>query len=773
MGAVLGENMKRRIMAAVLALVMVSGLFGCGKKDNSTSAVKASKDYVYRLEDIDLGEGRVNQIQLAGGNIYGYGYSWSEDGEDYSLNFYRLKEDGTLEGSYTISMGQDSNVTSVNIDDEGTIYCIRNDYYPVSEETDPETGEVISTSDEYVDEYYLVRMTLEGEELMSVKLTDIPEIRQFQEENGYFYVNNMILDREKGIYISAFERLLKFDLEGNYIGAIPVESGDNNLANANIVPLSEGRYVAVLYKEDKIALALADLEKGTIGEEYAIPGRSYDFSFYGGIGYDLYLSNSYGVYGYNLGDEDKTLLMSYIDSDMDIYNLYQIVGISENEFIALYDGNENSIGKFTKVPPEEVKEKQVITLAMAYTDWRVRTAVVKFNKDNENYRISILDYSALYGTDEDYQAGLTRLNTDIVSGKVPDILLIDDSMPADSYISKGLFEDIKPYIEKDSELDINNFMPNIIEAFSVDGKLYSLVDAYSIETIAAKASEAGEDRGWTVEEVRKILDSKPEGTKFLPEVTRDGMLDNCMTMAGSQFLDWKAGTCNFDSDGFIQMLEFLGTFPEELDETDMGDDYWNNYDSMWREGRVIASSMNLGGFQDYNRTEKGIFGEKITLAGFPSSNEDGSVIRPNIQLAMSAKSKNKEGAWAFLRTFLTEEYQKNEVNYCFPLSIKRLEEMAAEAMKKPYYMDENNNKVEYDDIYYVNGVEITIPPMTQQEADELKEKLYGFTQIYKRDETLLNIIKEEAAPYFAGKKTAKDVAGIIQSRVQIYVNENR
>lgn len=126
-----------------------------------------------------------------------------------------------------------------------------------------------------------------------------------------------------------------------------------------------------------------------------------------------------------------------------------------------------------------------------------------------------------------------------------------------------------------------------------------------------------------------------------------------------------------------------------------------------------------------------------------------------------------------MRTFLTEEYQKNEVNYCFPLSIKRLEEMATEAMKKPYYMDENDNKVEYDDIYYVNGVEITIPPMTQQEADELKEKLYGFTQIYKRDETLLNIIKEEAAPYFAGKKTAKDVAGIIQSRVQIYVNENR
>lgn len=764
--------MKRRIMAAALALVLALGFSGCGKKDDNAAAMKVSKDYVYRMEEIDLKGGRVNQLLRAGGYIYGYGYNWSENGEDYSLSFYKLREDGTLEGTYTVPMKQSSNITSINIDDEGMVYCIRNDYYPVSEETDPETGEVISTSDEYVDEYYLVKMTLEGEEVMAVKLTDIPEIRQLEEENGYFYLNNMILDKGKGIYVSAFERLLKFDLEGNYVGAVS-GSGDNNLADANIIPLSDGRYAAVLYKEDKVSLALADLDTGTMGEEYDIPGRSYDFSFYGGVGYDLYLVNSYGVYGFNLGDEDKTQIMSYIDSDMDIYNLFQIVGINENEFLALYDGNEEAIGRFTKVPPEEVKEKQLVTLAMAYTDWRVRTAVVKFNKANENYRISIQDYSSLYGTDEDYQAGLTRLNTDIVSGKVPDILLIDDSMPTDSYIGKGLLEDLKPYIEKDSGLDINNFMPNIIEAFSVDGKLYSIIDAYSIETIAAKASEAGQERGWTVEEVRKLLDSRPEGTKFLPEVTRDSMLDNCMSMAGSQFIDWKAGTCNFDSDGFIQMLEFLGTFPEEIDETDMDDDYWENYDSMWREGRALASMMNLGTFQDYNRTEKGIFGEKITLAGFPSANEDGSVIRPNIRLAMSSKSKNKEGAWEFLRTFLTDEYQENEVTYCFPISIKRLDELAGQAMEKSFYMDENNNKVEYDDTYYLNGVEIPIPPMTKQETEELKEKLYGFTQIYKRDETLLNIIKEEAAPYFAGAKTAKDVAGIIQSRVQIYVNENR
>ena len=41
------------------------------------------------------------------------------------------------------------------------------------------------------------------------------------------------------------------------------------------------------------------------------------------------------------------------------------------------------------------------------------------------------------------------------------------------------------------------------------------------------------------------------------------------------------------------------------------------------------------------------------------------------------------------------------------------------------------------------------------------------------DEALLQIVQEEAAPFFAGQKSARDVAGIIQSRAQLYVNETR
>ena len=39
------------------------------------------------------------------------------------------------------------------------------------------------------------------------------------------------------------------------------------------------------------------------------------------------------------------------------------------------------------------------------------------------------------------------------------------------------------------------------------------------------------------------------------------------------------------------------------------------------------------------------------------------------------------------------------------------------------------------------------------------------------DESIMEIIRDEAAAFFAGQKSAKETAAVIQSRVNIYVNE--
>ena len=748
--------MKKRTAYMWLLLLIITGFCGCGKKSvGNGEPVIASKDYIYKVEDMDIfsEDQGIDQIMRCGNQIYMYGYSWDEETEGTILSIFQLDHDGTLGEVYQLPGENNIGRSHIHIDKEGYLYCIETVYPESEEEIDPDTGELIEVEEvEDVERRYLVKMSLQGEKIYSVCLNDIPEFQKLYEDNGFFYVNNMIVDDEKAIYLRTLGNLVQFDMEGNLVKM--VDSEQNELRDASIIILDD------------------DLDKGTIGEKYKLPGLSYEYNFFPGVGYDLYLSNSIGIYGYNLGDSDKTLLMNYIDSDLETYGINNLVAISEREFFGFYDGASVPV-RFTKVDPKDVKDKQQITLATVYTNWTIRQEVINFNKTNEDYRISILDYNALYGSDNDYMAGISKLNNDLVSGKVPDILIVNMSMPVESYINKGLFEDLKPYIKEDEELDLNDLMPNIIEAFSANGKLYSLVPSYYIHTLATRVSDVGDKEGWTVQEAVEILDSKPSGTQFINDVTRNDMLEYCMDMSGSQFVDWDRGVCHFDSDEFIQMLEFIKRFPKEIDYDKRDDAYWMNYDAMWREGKVLTSVVSVTDFRDYNYLTKVTYGEDITLIGFPTASGDGATINPSLQLAMSAKSENKEGVWEFLRNFLLDEYQESCSDYSLPISVKRFNEMGEEAMQRPYYMDENNNKVEYDETYYIGEIEVEVTPMTEQEVERFKENIYSFTDVYRSDENLINIINEETAPYFADQKSAKDVAAIIQSRVQIYVNENR
>ena len=831
--------MKKIWVGVGIALLLVSSLAGCGKKNNENNQNPARvKDYVYRAEDIPMPDKDVNLSQLLeiNGKIYGYAleYEWqdseiaqprdiaddayaeeadvtdeTEDAEAvtdeateeeangkkvvvsqedtavtvdmpvegapveggteeivnngtayFYYSFYEIKEDGTLGECHQIKGTDGEGYGSFCGDGEGNIYCILNKYY---------YGE----GDEYYDDYYLEQISLDGDVFLSIKLNDIPQFKEMMEKNGYFNASDMFISGDY-IYIYTSGNYVKLDKQGNYVGNMMNAADSAKMDGAQIVPMKDGQYAAISYGETGMTIAKIDIQNGTVGETYNVPGNSYDYSFYKGYQYDFLISDTYGVYGYNLGDENVVKLLSYVDSDIDTWRISGIVPISDTEFYGTYDSvnmGGSRIAKFTKVAPEDVKDKTVLTLAMASMDYELKSRVIAFNKSNELYRIDLQDYTSMYSENGDYQDGVSKLNTDIVSGKIPDIMLIDNSMPVDSYISKGLLADLYPFIDNDSEISREDFMPNIIEAFSENGKLYVLVPDYRIQTLIAKTSEVGRERGWTVADAVKLWDSKPEGTEFIAGATRSSIFYACMNYAADQFVDYETGKCDFNNDDFVQMLEFIKRFPEEISDDYYTDTYWENYDSMWRDGKVIAQDYYLTDFRDLNYAKYGTFGEDITLIGFPSANKDGSAILPARQLAISSKTKNQEGAWEFLRYFLSDEYQKETSG--FPVRLKYLEQKAEEATKRPYYIDDDGAKVEYDDVIYIDGIEIKIDPMSKEEVDQYVEILKSFTQVSKYDETLMGIINEEAEPYFSGQKNAQEVAQIIQSRAQVYLNEIR
>lgn len=98
---------------------------------------------------------------------------------------------------------------------------------------------------------------------------------------------------------------------------------------------------------------------------------------------------------------------------------------------------------------------------------------------------------------------------------------------------------------------------------------------------------------------------------------------------------------------------------------------------------------------------------------------------------------------------------------------------AQKALEKPYYVDENNNKVEYEDSYYMNGETITLPQLNQAQIDQAVNFILSVNKRYYNNDDVMTIINEEMESFYSGQKSAQEVATIIQSRAQIYVDENR
>ena len=773
---------KKRGEILVGAVLLVSMLLsGCGSKGKlaqSSADAVASKEHVYKTELLEfsgIDSDNISDIYYFEDKIVVTGQRWEEvtetesavdivDGEIYEevqsvqIMFLAIYDYEGKQISYAETEMPDNVWMNQGVAAKGeeALYCLMESYY--EDNSDPNN---------YIWEEHrsLVKQKLDGTEEWSISLD-----KEDSEES--VYVNSLLCDSDGSVYVFMGD------------GEVQIYNPDSTLKKTynletmdfgNVMISADGKIMLVVWgEEDGQYIKVLDKETGKLSGNYKVPGNSYNYSYYGGTGYDLFLTDSTALYGYNLGDENMTEIMNFVDSDIDSTSLYDVQTISDTtQFYAGYYSyveDKQCHAKFTKIPPEEVAEKKILTLGCCYIDSDVRRQVVQFNKTNEQYRIQIKDYS-IYSTETDYMQAYTKLNSDIVSGNIPDILVLNSALPIDSYMAKGLFEDLYPYIDADEEMDKSDFMTNIFDAFSNDGKLYQLIPTFSVITVAGKTADVGTEPGWTLDDLNAVMGSKPGGTKVFFDTVRETVLNYCIQMSSEQFINWETGECSFDSEGFVKLLEFISQFPEEYDASQYSDEFWMESESTYREGKTLLAISYIGQFSDFQMMEKGTFGEDVTLIGFPAANKNGSALDASLSFAMSSKSQNKEGVWEFLRYFLSYEYQKDA--YGFPTNLKRYEELKQEAMQKPYYYDENQNKVEYDMTYYIDDTEIIIPPMTKEEVQEFEDFLFSLNQPTVYNEDLLNIIKEEAAAYFAGQKRAEEVSKIIQSRVQIYVNENR
>ena len=630
----------------------------------------------------------------------------------------------------------------------------------------------------YRQDYYIRSFDREGNELTSAPI-EVPE-------DAWLDAYRMQLDDKGNVVLSDGQGLRAIGLDGRDAYDIAV----NGYVNG-IIKLPDGRLAVAVSGDTDQLLCILDSENGKL-----IDGQSVNFDLYSAItgdeNYDLYYSNGAYFYGYKLGDKEPTKLFNWINCDVNGSRV-SVLDVSDGVVTGMLMDYDTKTQTYStelvtvhQAPYDSVPHKQPITLAVMYLDYNVQDMIIDYNRHSDAYRIEVLDYSE-YGVDADGKnIGETKLNTEILSGNVPDLICLN-GLNYRQLANKGILEDLYPYLDQDPGLDRADFFPNVLKALEADGKLCSTVSGFYINSAIGAASVVGDEPGWTYDEFNAALASMPDGcTAFDQYVTRDGILSTCLALDMADYVDWGSGKVSFDNPEFIRLLEFANSFPSEFD--------WENYDWSQEEsvedrlaqGKQMLVQTSAYSVEDifYNNYTQ-FLGGKITYIGYPTAHGTGNMISfaGDSGYAMSSKTPYKDAAWEFLRGFFTKDYQTENV-YALPSRLDVFDARAEEACTVQYQKNEEGQFLLDDDGEKIPIARTTIWNKEKQELEEIyaltedqiqqiRELILTTTKVADYDQEILDIVKEQAAPFFAGQKTAAEVAKLVQSKANIYVNERR
>ena len=801
----------RSLLCLALVMALSVGLAGCGGKSAGNTSDDAqqteqplSGEMVYSASftAIDAPEGvslnpraytadgfyatsyeKIGQRELNEGetlefegqlDLYGVKlYYVSNDGKCSLLKNYKAAEaPKDEEGRVSYSSGSD--LSDLCVDADGKLLVVESVYANWFDGTSEELNSDSSWDKwRYTTTYYIRRLEPDGTEIST------NELDFYVGEDVYLNFGSMVTDKDGNLLVTADMNLLGVAPDGSL--AYEIE-GSDYLNNA--VRLRDGRVGVTSWGNNGLNLMLLDEASHSFGESITLPNNAWEL-LPGGGDYDLCYRNGSNLYGFKLETGENGKILNWINCDIN-GDYMNGLNIGEDGTVTgvlsrwRNDTQENEFVTLSLVLIETVPKKETLSLAVMYLNYTMSDMIIDFNRHSDSVRIELRDYSE-YNTEDDYSAGQTKLTTEILSGKMPDLLCLD-GLPYGQLAGKGLLEDLYPYLDADPGMKREDFFATVLGAMEYNGGLYRISPSFSIQGLIGGASVVGSTPGWTYEQLRAALATMPEGCTILDQyMTRDSVLNYLLCLDMDDFVDWSTGQCSFDSQEFIDLLHFADSFQAEFD--------WEGYE--WSEeestttriaqGRQMLMQAGVYSIDDvlYNDI---YFGGDSTYIGWPTNNGVGNMIYlADGAYAMSRTCANKEAGWEFLRTLLTADYQRtlNGLPVLRAVYNEKLEEaMKTEYQKDAegnYVLDENGERIPVSrgGIGFGDGTVFEIYALSAEQAAKLTALIESTTRVMEQNDSIYNIVQEQAQAFFAGQKSAEEVARLVQSKANIYVNEQR
>lgn len=748
--------MKKRTFAMnIVIVVLLSALFvGCGKNNDIDETTAEKKVYKAQYHDFTLDENEyISSEVLVGDTLYMLNQSYHQESGTMTAKLQKMKLTDYSVTSYPLELEEKYMILGLAVGDEGIWFSTQ------YTEWDENYEKLKKAS------YMLMYCDFEGNVLKTIDITD--DVNAKMEENYAAYIPNIAEDEQGNVVITNCESfIMAYDKEGNKVADIT----ENSYGNGFVVSESGEVYYSYMDSASwQQKLSYVDTKENKLGENILNTEIHNAYNMYMGAEQTIWLIEGNSLNSYDIQTKKKTEVLNWLDYDVNGDKIDYFGCTDEGKFVTVLVDYEQEKTIYEIVILEEsegeVIDKVTLTYATFGTDSEVTDAIIRFNKNSEKYRIQVKDYADY----DDYETSMSAYNQAILDGTAADIVNVQWS-DYKSYARKGLYADLGKLMDNDSDIRREDYFENVLKAYEVDGKLCAIPVSFSINTLTGKSSVWGTENGIEMKEIEQMIRNTPKDVVLMDYITKNSWLYVALQGTMDHYIDWTTGNCSFDSEEFISLLEIANTFPSEYDYDEEAMNAMEKYQSE----KVLLENSSYYAIADYQIT-KALFGEKVTAIGYPGAAGNGGAIgNSGNLLAISDQCQYMDGAWEFIKYMLSEDYQTNHIYFGNPIHKGAFEKKLEEAAEAEYYTNEKGEKVESPKMTYGwDNVEISVYHATEEDMKEYREIVEGAVILASYDEGIMTMITEEVEPFFAGQKNAKDVASIIQSRVKIYVNENR
>lgn len=466
------------------------------------------------------------------------------------------------------------------------------------------------------------------------------------------------------------------------------------------------------------------------------------------------------------------------------YCITDMAQLESGVFLALFSNSK--VIRFTYDPNIPSVPENILTLYSLKEDDAIRQAISYYQTKHSDVFVS---YQVGMGGDSSVtrEDAIKKLNTEIMAGEGPDLLVLDD-LPVDSYIEKGLLVDMTDYLAAYSAKE--PLFDNVIDALARDGKAYMAPAVISVPKIAA-VSDGMEnvtdlsDVGAVVEKLREehpaknILGVSGErgvlkrfAAVSAPKwIAADGSIDRDVI---GEYLEQCKRIFDAQMDGLDQkvidyyeqrnelMKEYNGLRMDEMD--------WSvNMDIMSYVGSEqhmitgwVDSSYNYMQMMSFDKV-KGLEETKVA----PVQGQCSNVFEPYTMLGISAASEQTDLAYGFMDVFLSAEAQGAYAG--LPLNQAAFDK---QFVPNEEYLGENG---EYGGVATMdeegNMIDFTIYWPSDEQIAALREEMATVNTAYVPDQMLEDAVFKEGIGYMNGTQSLEQALDGIEKAVSIYMAE--